>query len=247
MTTNALNINDSGLPIFDSSTGDFSAVQLTTKGDLLAKTSSDYVRLPVGANGKILTADSAQTTGLAWDDISFTGDMILLSMQEASSSALLEFTDLDDTTYASFFIFLSDIHPATDSVSLQCLMSIDNGSSYLSSGYQYCYKMLDTGTGTDDENHSSSASYIESADRIGNAAGEGIAGWFWLLPSSTPGTQMQQSIIWQLYGQDSGSDLNGYWGGGINSTTSDVDAIKFQLSSGNIESGKIYLYGLEKS
>lgn len=39
---------------------------LTTKGDLITRDSSAAVRLPVGLNGKILTADSAQSSGLSY-------------------------------------------------------------------------------------------------------------------------------------------------------------------------------------
>ena len=39
---------------------------LTTKGDLLSRTSSALARLPVGANGYVLTADSSSSTGLSW-------------------------------------------------------------------------------------------------------------------------------------------------------------------------------------
>jgi hypothetical protein len=39
---------------------------LTTKGDILARDASASVRLPVGTNGKVLTANSSTTTGLEW-------------------------------------------------------------------------------------------------------------------------------------------------------------------------------------
>jgi hypothetical protein len=40
---------------------------LDTKGDLIAATSADTAaKLPAGSNGQVLTADSAQTTGLKW-------------------------------------------------------------------------------------------------------------------------------------------------------------------------------------
>jgi hypothetical protein len=38
----------------------------TTKGDLLARSSSGWARLPVGADGQVLTADSAQALGVRW-------------------------------------------------------------------------------------------------------------------------------------------------------------------------------------
>jgi hypothetical protein len=38
----------------------------TTKGDLIAYDGTDNVRLPVGTNGYVLTADSTATSGVAW-------------------------------------------------------------------------------------------------------------------------------------------------------------------------------------
>ena len=42
------------------------ASTLTTKGDLLARTTATLQRLPVGSNGTILTADSTATVGVSW-------------------------------------------------------------------------------------------------------------------------------------------------------------------------------------
>ena len=39
---------------------------LTTKGDLYAHDGTDDVRLPVGADGEVLVADSSQASGLGW-------------------------------------------------------------------------------------------------------------------------------------------------------------------------------------
>ena len=39
---------------------------LTTKGDILVHNGTINTRLPVGTNGQVLTADSAQSTGLSW-------------------------------------------------------------------------------------------------------------------------------------------------------------------------------------
>lgn len=46
----------------------------TTKGDLLAASGAGVItRLGVGANGKVLMADSGETTGIKWGDAA-TGD-----------------------------------------------------------------------------------------------------------------------------------------------------------------------------
>lgn len=62
-----------GVLVFDSIAGG-SPYPITTKGDLWTY-STVQARLPVGANGTILTADSAETTGIKWSD-TFTGDVV---------------------------------------------------------------------------------------------------------------------------------------------------------------------------
>ncbi len=42
---------------------------LTTKGDIYGHDGSVGVRIPVGTNGQVLTADSAETTGLKWTNM----------------------------------------------------------------------------------------------------------------------------------------------------------------------------------
>lgn len=47
------------------------ATAIDAKGDLVAGTAADtFARLAVGTNGQVLTADSAETTGLKWSTIS---------------------------------------------------------------------------------------------------------------------------------------------------------------------------------
>lgn len=47
---------------------------LTTKGDLLGHDSVNNVRIPVGADGRVLTADSAAASGVSWQIPSGGGD-----------------------------------------------------------------------------------------------------------------------------------------------------------------------------
>jgi hypothetical protein len=62
---------------------------LTTKGDLIAATAAQvFARLPVGTNGHVLTADSAETTGLKWAAQSGTS-VVTANRQTASYTLVL--------------------------------------------------------------------------------------------------------------------------------------------------------------
>ena len=57
-------------PVFtsvDADEANLLASTLTTKGDLLSHGASAFARLGVGSNGQVLTADSAEATGLKWE------------------------------------------------------------------------------------------------------------------------------------------------------------------------------------
>lgn len=59
----------------DVTTGSGSASPLTTKGDIYGYSSAD-ARIPVGANGLVLTADSTQALGVKWGAVAGTGDVV---------------------------------------------------------------------------------------------------------------------------------------------------------------------------
>jgi hypothetical protein len=56
---------------------------LTTKGDLIGHNGTDNVRVAVGTNGLVLTADSSTATGVAW---SAAGGGSALTIQDEGST-----------------------------------------------------------------------------------------------------------------------------------------------------------------
>lgn len=64
------------------------AATWTTKGDLVSHDASSFVRLGVGSDGQVLTADSAQTSGLGWSS-SFAGNAATASALQTSRTISL--------------------------------------------------------------------------------------------------------------------------------------------------------------
>lgn len=74
------------------------SITLTTKGDLLTRSSSALVRQGVGANDTVLIADSAQTTGMKWAGLP-QGSIIGPTPVSKGANYTLATTDVNFTVF----------------------------------------------------------------------------------------------------------------------------------------------------
>jgi hypothetical protein len=79
---------------------------LTTKGDVYTYSTAD-ARLGVGANGTVLTADSAETTGLKWVTPASSALVLIKSQAIGSGVSTVAVTSAFSTTYDSYEIIIS--------------------------------------------------------------------------------------------------------------------------------------------
>ena len=166
----------------------------------------------------------------------------LIASVTASNDASIEFT-LDNTVYSSYQVVLVSVLPATDGAELFMRFSSDGGSTFDSGtgNYKYASRWVATNT-TTGSTLSESATAINLTNTIGTSAGETGANGKLDLISSGEG---RPSVRWQL-SRTSSSNLFVYQNGGAERTaTVEVDAIQFLMSTGNIASGKIHLYGVK--
>ena len=188
---------------------------------------------------------SAGTTIFDAGVVNNTGNMILVSATTLSSAASsIAFTLADYKEYQFYFV---DIHPETNDREFQFNVSIDSGSNYnvtkTSTAFEAYHFENDGGAalgyvagrdlaqGTGDQIISSST---------GAAADECVAGMLQLFnPSSTTFVKHFISVTNDSRGYSVQNFMAGYA-----NTTSALTNIKFQMRTGNIDSGTILMYGI---
>jgi hypothetical protein len=181
---------------------------------------------------------------------SFGDGITLISSQTASASASISFTTGIDSTYKAYKFVFSNIHPASDTY-FQFNMSTDGGSNYnVTKTTTTVYTEHGEGDGggalgyiTARDLAQSTAFQILSVDGVGNDSDQNFSGTLHLFnPSST--TFVKHFIANGNNAQPSDYSQQGLTAG-YGNTTSAVNAIRFQMSSGNIDAGTIYLYGIK--
>ena len=197
------------------------------------------------ANNQSLTNTTALPSAVPTDNL------ILISTQTASNSANISFTTGLNGTYDVYEFHFINIAPATNDVGFHFQGSTDGGSNYGVTMTTTAFKAYHTEndvttalTYTTGNDLAQSTSYQEIG-QCGNDADQNIASTLTLFnPSST--TYVKHFIINTNYCDHGDETDNGFYAGYFN-TTSAINAINFKMSSGNIASGVIKLYGVKKS
>jgi len=108
---------------------------LTAKGSIVTATAgSTPANLSVGANGTVLTADSAETSGLKWSTPA-AGGMTLISETSASALSSLSFTGIA-ATYKQLLLMYSGIRHSDGTTQFSVRLNADSGSIYHTNGLQ---------------------------------------------------------------------------------------------------------------
>ena len=188
-----------------------------------------------------------------------SGALTHIKTLTASSSATLSFVHgssdvVLDSTYPIYVFKFINMHPATNNVDFMFNLSVDSGSNYnvtkTSSAFRAHHNEADDGTPfvryeTTADLAQSTAFQGLTREDLGNANDKSVSGFLHLFnPSSTTFVKHFMATTQSVHEADS-SDEN--FVAGYGNTTSAVDAVQFKMSSGNIDSGKIKLYGIKDS
>jgi hypothetical protein len=178
-----------------------------------------------------------------------TGKMILLSTQTASASATISFTSGIDSTYDSYVFKFINIHPETNEVKFQFNFSTDSGSNYNVTKTTTAYNTYHNEAGTDAGlGYNTGADLAESTgfqrfyEDTGSDNDQASSGYLQLFnPSSEI---FVKHFVTRFSNAHHAEYMQDWFIAGYGNTTSAVDAVRFQMDSGNIDSGVIKLYGI---
>jgi hypothetical protein len=198
--------------------------------------------------------NKAVSNATAFGSITSLGSMTFIKKLTASSSATLSFVDgsdgvvLDDT-YKEYVFYWFNSHPSVDGTRLQFNLSTDSGSTYAVTKTTTSFRAFHDEADTDSalsyqtgNDLAQSTGFQDLSDYNGNENDEASSGYLHLFnPSST--TFVKHFIANVNSVQNSNYSMNTFVAG-YGNTTSAVNAIRFQMSSGNIDAGDICLYGI---
>ena len=209
---------------------------LTTKGDLFTFTTED-ARLGVGTNGHVLTADSAETSGLKWAAPS-TGALVLVKARTAFSNVANTGTTFDNvftSSYKNYLVVIDGLYGATGSNEPQIQM-LYSGSTQTTNYYGIAGGTIwDTPTFAAISTNNGSAHNIWTD--IGNTAeGNNIELWF----SGVGNTS--EIARWNGTGFNA-SNADSYFTGCKSATARTYTGFLIKSSSSNV-TGFATVYGL---
>ena len=183
----------------------------------------------------------------AFGSITGLGDLVFISRSTASSSASVSITSGIDSTYKEYIFVFNNIHPASGShFSFQgdTGTNTNYNQTITSSFFQAEFSEAGSNEALGYQSSSDQAqgtSFQRIFSSVSTSADDSGSGYLHLFnPASTTFTKhfmATSNNVASAYTQNS-------FAAGYFNTTSAIDAIQFKMSTGNIDSGTIAMYGV---
>jgi hypothetical protein len=201
---------------------------VTTKGDLFGYNTAG-ARVPIGTNGQVLTADSAEALGLKWATPT-SGGMTLLSTTNLSGTA----TDVTGIS-ADYVKLVGYIQGVTlsGSASFIGLTSTSNAGCAFGGVENNAGTAALVGSGS---------GYLETYRTVATTAGANMIIAFEIENYAAAVNTTQYAV--RFWGQ-SGSSNTFFYGGAFAASTGPWTSLRIRSSSGTFTAGTLKLYGVK--
>jgi hypothetical protein len=253
--TGALNLETagSGNVILAPGSGSVVIPAFTTSGIVFNNASgvlSSGTALPNGTTATTQSSgdNSTKVATTAYVDAATGGGssgMVLLATVNASGASSVVFNSTYITTTYNKYVIEFDGAYTSDAGALYLTVSTNNGSSYLSSNYNWGVWSMGSGP------YSNNASSQNQIDLTGNAGFGSTSSTSTKISSGTIklsnlAQSVQANVIWEIFFGGAASPQNSGIGGiGFNTTTTAINAIKITDGSSGTITGNFHLYGLK--
>ena len=207
------------------------ATAIDAKGDLVAGTAADtFSRLAIGANATVLTADSAEATGMKWATPSASMTLLSTTTLSGASTTISSISQSYNTLYA----VIAGVSIQTTAGLISCAFNgANNGNYTIVTSRQSPTVQWNQGV--------SVGLSARLAAKISNATNN----WVVQIDNYTSTTQYKPVQWWGNPFLDVANDYTPVIGYGTENSNTATSSIVFNVSAGTFSAGTVYLYGVK--
>lgn len=163
----------------------------------------------------------------------------LIATQTASNSASISFTSFVNSGYKSYYLEILNTVGATGNQGLLMTVSTNNGSTYLNTGYAWG-GIFNNASGEGNSPGSNNDTAFNLSDSLSNS----LPGSYTIKFFNLNDAVNLPTYLAEFVGFDNSSGILQFLRMGGFATATQINALKFAMTSGNITSGTFNLYGI---
>lgn len=205
------------------------ATAIDAKGDLVPGTGADtFSRLAVGSNGTVLTADSAEATGLKWATPA-SGSMTLLETITFNGAASYTSATISGS-YKNLYMVITNFKPATDNRGLNMRVNGITSTSY-----------------THITGYLSTSSFNQSSAEISANLDDTVVSGIATIQIADYANATTIKVIEAKsigFNATTSTDITWRYSFSPVNTTNAITSVTIFASSGNVTSGTVLIYGV---